>query len=268
MRIYNNPISVNEIRLRKKTDITDEDRNTAVKLGWCQEDQKYLICSLDEIERKENRKMNPRTLRQIEHSKYVSRNRTVNRIYEITRSNLWEYFITLTFSPKKVKSRYDYNELSKKVSKWLDHLHRIAPKIRYMVVPELHKDGAYHFHGLIADTGDMCIIDSGTKDTQGRKIYNLLDFRYGWNTATPVSDNTAVSSYITKYITKDLVTVTANKKRYWASRNLDKLETVEYNLPREEIEEILDSLSENISHMKTLEIPCAGRKITYVEISD
>ena len=37
---------------------------------------------------------------------------------------------------------------TKKVSKWLDHLHRIAPKIRYMVVPELHKDGAYHFHGL------------------------------------------------------------------------------------------------------------------------
>ena len=56
-----------------------------------------------------------------ERSNKNSQNRTIQKIYEITRSNMWEYFITLTFDPKKVDS-FNYEEVSKKLSKWLNHL--------------------------------------------------------------------------------------------------------------------------------------------------
>ena len=43
-----------------------------------------------------------RTQEQINHSINSSVNRTVNQIYSITRSNHWDYFITLTINPKKL----------------------------------------------------------------------------------------------------------------------------------------------------------------------
>lgn len=265
LRVYYNPVSTRPVKQNTEM-VTNEERGNLIRFGWIQQDQKYLVKPM-----KENlkRSSNVRTLHQIKHSQYVSRSRTINRVYEISRSNTWEYFITLTFSPKKVIDRTDYNELSKKVGKWLNNLKRIAPKLRYMVVPELHKDGrSWHFHGLITDTGDMCILDSLKIDDKGRPIYNIHDFKYGWSTATKVSDNARVSSYITKYITKDLISVTVGRKRYWASRNLDLLETIEYNLPPEEIEEIVDSLQYNIVHMKTLDVKQAHRKIKYIELKD
>lgn len=46
-----------------------------------------------------------RTQEDIEHSQRVSMNRTIQKIYEIARSNRWEYFITLTFDPQKHNSK-------------------------------------------------------------------------------------------------------------------------------------------------------------------
>ena len=39
-------------------------------------------------------------------------------------------------------------------------------------------------------------------------------------TATRVKDKERVTSYITKYITKDLCNASYGRKRYWCSRNL------------------------------------------------
>lgn len=201
-----------------------------------------------------------------ERSLQVSKSRAIQKIYEITRSNEWEYFITLTFNPEKVDS-FNYDVVVKKLSKWLNNLKaRYAPDLRYIVVPELHKSGRYHFHGLFADIGNMQLIDSGKRLPDGEIIYNLGNYDLGFTTATRIKDNARVSSYITKYISKDLCAVTNGKKRYWNSKNLKKVQILEYIMTPEEINNMLCDLSENITYCKTSECVLAGKKVKYVEV--
>ena len=174
-------------------------------------EQKKLVFA----EIKERRK---RTDKEKEDDKRRSLSRTKQRIYEIVRNDDWEYFVTLTFDGQKV-NRYDYGETSKKLSQWLKNLHRRLPDIRYMFVPEKHKDGAYHFHGIIACCAGLHLTDSDKKD-HGRPIYNIGSYRLGWSTATRVRDNAAVVRYITKYITKEVEVDAKGRKRYWCSKNL------------------------------------------------
>ncbi|MBQ2936888.1 MAG: hypothetical protein IJD96_11700 [Lachnospiraceae bacterium] len=195
-----------------------------------------------------------------------SMSRTVQKICEITRSNEWEYFITLTFNPEKVDS-FNYSEVVNKLSKWLNNLkNRYSPNLRYIVVPELHKSGRFHFHGLFADIGNMTLIDSGKRLNDGTIIYNIGNYNLGFTTATKIKDNARVSSYITKYISKDLCAVTANKKRYWCSKNLNKVKIDEYILEYNEIKQMLEDLSENITFCKTTKNEYAGTCVKYVEI--
>ena len=150
-----------------------------------------------------------------------SANRCKNVIYQLARNQKWDYFVTLTLDSKKI-DRYNYDILQKKMTSWLRNLRRVAPDMIYLFVPEHHKDGAYHFHGLIGRCGNIRFVDSGHKDHKGRSIYNIGNYRFGWSTATPVTDNESVIRYISKYITKELITDTIGKKHYWASRNLDR----------------------------------------------
>lgn len=155
-----------------------------------------------------------------------SMNRTINNIYHLARSNMWDWFITLTFDPQKVDS-LNYDMCVKCLSKWLNNLKRISPELKYIIVPEKHKSGRYHFHGLFADCWDISFIDSGKKTSDGQTIFNIGNYKLGWSTATQITDNQRVTKYISKYISKDLVSVTVNKKRYWASRNLELCEEEE-----------------------------------------
>lgn len=156
--------------------------------------------------------------------------RAKQNIYEIARNGSWDWFITLTLNPDQV-NRYNYSECSKKVSKWLNHLRRKCPDLRYIIVPEQHKDGAYHFYGLFSNIENLEIVDSNHKDYKtGDIIYNLESYKFGWSTMTRVKDNAAVVRYLTKYITKDLIASIRGKKKYWASRNIER--------PKVEIEEL------------------------------
>lgn len=194
-----------------------------------------------------------------------STSRTIQKIYEITRSNEWEYFITLTFNPEKVNS-FDYDEVVKKLSKWLNNIkQRQSPNLKYIIVPELHKSGRFHFHGLFADIGNMQLVDSG-KRINGEIIYNIGAYDLGFTTATKIKDNARVSSYITKYISKDLCAVTQNKKRYWCSRNLEKVNIQDFILEPHEIKQMLEDISENITYCKTTENVLTGTKVKYIEV--
>jgi len=154
-----------------------------------------------------------------EHSQRTSRNRTISKIYDLANSNVWTWFVAMTFDPSKV-DRFSYEDCSDKLSKWLNHLRTADSAIGYLFVPEQHKDGAWHFHGFLFDSPSLQMIDSGHKDGSGRTIYNIGRYSFGFTTATMVGNNEAAVKYMTKYITKDLISLTKGKKRYWASRNL------------------------------------------------
>lgn len=185
---------------------------------------------------------------QIEHSQRVSRNRAISSLYYDARSNNWDWFITFTFNGQKV-DRYNYDACVKKMHNWLFTCKRHCPDMRYIVVPELHKDGAYHFHGLFADCDALGFVDSGCKDKKsGRNIYTVGRYRLGFTTATKVTCPGNVCGYITKYITKELCAVTFGRKRYWKSRNLKQAEVMELTLDGISKAAFFDSLKPYVQH--------------------
>lgn len=198
-------------------------------------------------------------------SKTVSNNRAKQKIYELARSNEWEYFLTLTFA----KDRYNYDLLTKKLSKWINNVKtNYSPDLKYIFVPELHKDGALHFHGIVSDIGNLPLVDSGHRDTNGNTIYNIDCYKMGFTTATKVTDSGRVASYMTKYITKDLMSYSKGKKKYWASRNLTKPNITEYNISIEDITYFLQEHLEFITYTKTINNSLSNTKIKIVEIDE
>ena len=190
-----------------------------------------------------------RTSADAEHSKNVSYNRTKNRIYYLARSNKWDWFVTLTFNPEKVNS-FDYVECVKYLSKWLNNCKRKASDMKYLVVPEKHKSGRYHFHALFADCDALKFADSGKRDKSGKIIYNIGSYKLGFTTATRVENCEKVSKYISKYVTKDLCCLASGKKRYWASRNLAEAPQHDFLLSAEEIRQFFSRFDSMIKYRK------------------
>lgn len=150
----------------------------------------------------------------------LSRSRTT--ISDVIICNRFDWFATFTFDPKKL-NRYDFNVCVRYMSTWLFNQRKHSPDFRYLIVPEKHKDGAFHFHAVFSNFhGSM----RKTKIRQkGRPIYNLTGFRGGFTTAVKIDSDEdskhAVACYIKKYITKDMP-VMYGRKRFWTSRNLTR----------------------------------------------
>lgn len=196
----------------------------------------------------------------------VSYIRTINNLYDIARCNDWEWFLTFTFAPDKVNDRYDYTELSAIMSQWLTNVkRRKCPDMVYLVVPEQHKDGAWHFHGLFRNIEGLTLVDSGHVDAQGRNIYNIQDFKLGFTTATAVGDSAKACSYLVKYITKELCAATPNMRRYWASKNCQR-PTEEFCILEGDYLEKLQQLMVGSAHFKSVENEF--QKVTYFEYKE
>lgn len=220
-----------------------------------------------------------RSQEQINHCITSSVNRTVNQIYMISRANKWEYFVTLTINPEILDST-DFNLISEKLNIWTNNLKkRYAPDLKYIIVPELHKDKSkWHFHGLFSNIGKMPLTFSGkvcvgkfiydyVKKPFATKIYNLPLWKYGFSTATIIRDSSKASSYITKYITKDLSHILQNQQRYLASQNVDKpLERV-FNIDFNELSRIYSKYLSQISYMSDVKLKGYGQEILYMELN-
>lgn len=184
----------------------------------------------------------------ISESLRISMSRTKKMIYYLARSNVWEWFVTLTLAPDKV-DRYDYRELVKKVRKWFDNLRqRRAPEMYYLIVPEQHKDGAWHFHGLLGGCRGLTFTDSGKRDASGHVIYHMDNWKYGFSTATEVSDTERVSSYICKYITKEMCASVSGRQRYWVSHNVNRAKMYEAVVPWYQMEQFRAGLYETMTY--------------------
>lgn len=144
--------------------------------------------------------------------------RAKTAIHDIAACNTFQHFVTLTISPESKVNRYDYDDCVRYMSKWLNnHLDH------YLLVPEKHDDGAYHFH-LLAD------VPKEKLHHHANGVYRIKSYTAGYSHVTKVKDNSKLAKYITKYITKDLLkTVGKGRKTYWASRDL-KRPKVEYNI--------------------------------------
>lgn len=165
-----------------------------------------LVCTIGPIVpsagRRDDRKLSEaeQEARQTENAERAMR-RARTEIQRLARENPLEWFVTLTLDPAKVE-RYDPLEMWKKVGKWLENAVQ-RYDLRYILVPELHPtSGGIHFHGFVE--GDLRPSESGHRDKQGREIYNLTRWPFGFTAAVRIDgDRRAICGYICKYITKD-----------------------------------------------------------------
>lgn len=183
-----------------------------IKIIIYKEPQIYTSKKTDKRELKDNDNYTPTV---------SSLNRTKTLVKDITLCNDFELFCTFTFDPKKVDS-FNLHACWGKMSRWLHHQndnsHLIGKDFKYLIIPEQHKSGRWHFHALILGyTGSLN--PSKHKTSTNRPIYNITSFRSGFTTAVYIDSKEAVSNYVTKYITKDFVK-TFNQRRFFCSRDL------------------------------------------------
>lgn len=209
-----------------------------------------------------------RTKESKEHSEQSSLSRTKQKIYNYAFSNDWSngLFFTITFDPKQVDS-FDYDKCYKRLHQFLKNIKDQNPDFKYIFVPEFHKSGRIHFHGIGTNCDRLKLEDSGIKKN-GKKIYNVNSktFRYGFTTVSKIEDTQKVSSYITKYITKEMITATKGKHRYLCSRNLDTAEVE--NIMLDDVENFMKSVELNpkVCNQKKYTNEETGQEITYIKV--
>lgn len=164
--------------------------------------------------------------------------RTKDAVFDYSNAVDWEWFCTFTFSSDKV-DRTDFEKVSKKMTKWLNNMRsRYCPGMQYVLVPEKHKDGSWHFHGVFRDCDGLQFVPAINQQKfhngkpnkyfgqplvrNGYQVFDIGRFTLGYSDCTKVVDTKRVANYILKYITKEMVFETPNKRRYWCSKNLPK----------------------------------------------
>lgn len=121
------------------------------------------------------------------------------KLRRLALANGFDYFVTLTLDPAKI-DRYDTKAITRALNRWCDNMVR-RHGLRYILVPEQHKDGAFHFHGFMAGSG-LEVVDSGIR-WDDRPVYNLPQWKLGFTTAQRLyGDYRAAVGYCCKYIGK------------------------------------------------------------------
>lgn len=185
--------------------------------------------------------------------------RSMQSIYEIARSNSFDYFATFTFA----ENRYDYDSCKEKLLQWLKNFQKRKKRIEWLCVPEQHEDGAWHFHAMIQ--GDMTeYLVAGVH--VGR--YIIPSYRFGINELEPIRDSNRCAAYITKYITKELALCLKNKRRYFYSAGLKKPVAKEFYL--DDNMDIFDFIAGNfpeyiMTYNKLVETH--GYRVNYIQLA-
>lgn len=164
------------------------------------------------------------------------------RVFELAMCNEFSFFCTFTLNEKK-RDRYDLPGFRKALAMMIRNINRERPewgKIKYLMIPEKHKNGAYHMHGLfLGFTSDDLRaftlserLPKAIRDNleAGETVWNWERYAeaFGFFTATEIHNRTATAKYITKYITKELGAAVEEEggHLFYASQGLAGRETV------------------------------------------
>ena len=162
----------------------------------------------------------------------VSRAR--KNVLELGLCNPWEWFCTFTLDKEKY-NRYDLERFHKDFTQWIrDQRKKSCSPIRFLLVPELHQDGAWHMHGLMYGVPGLVSFVVLRKNNGWRIPDKLVDGGYfcwmdfhekfGFCSLGSISDPIAVSFYTAKYVTKSMgdTGVDVGKHLYYCSRGLER----------------------------------------------
>lgn len=148
-----------------------------------------------------------------------SMSRTRRILLEYALCNDWTYFCTFTLDKSKY-DRFDLLKFKDDLSRWLvDYRKKLRAKgsdidIRYCLVPEMHKDGAWHMHGFFSDISPLLVsfedlflagVDVPYDLVEGG-YYNWGDYakKFGFCSFDRIRNKVATAFYATKYVTKSV----------------------------------------------------------------
>lgn len=147
--------------------------------------------------------------------------RTRSTLVDLCLCNEFDLFCTFTFDPKRYNSK-SINFCKNYMNHWIRNSKaRHSKHLEYLIVPEYHKSGAIHFHALFKHY-DGQLRPSGVYQN-GREVFNIPHWHFGFSTACKIDNQNAVANYISKYITKDMITFSCDK-RYYCSQGLRRPE--------------------------------------------
>lgn len=143
-------------------------------------------------------------------------------VRELALCNSWDYWCTFTISPERY-DRYNLSAYFKDFAEFLHNYNRRCSendKVRYLLVPEQHEDGAWHLHGFIKGIRKKDIY----KNRFGYLTWSQYESKFGFISMSPVKDLDRSSSYILKYMTKnpDKNVTELNAHIYYASKGLER----------------------------------------------
>ena len=201
----------------------------------------YIKQGKKSVQTKIEHKATPLSAKEKEHRLSQSVSRTKSTIFELAMCNEFTHFCTFTQDNNKVENRFDLAQFRKDLSRYIRNQNRGRQnKIEYLLIPEQHKNGAWHMHGLIKGLTDADLREFSLKEKlpnkirsalkEGKKIYNWekIAKKFGYFTASPIDSHIACSKYITKYITKDIVenNLKSGAHSYFASQGLKRRELI------------------------------------------
>ena len=150
--------------------------------------------------------------------------RAKSKIREYALCNDWSHFVTLTIAPDR-QNRYDIDGYVKALGAWIGNYNRkYGCKLKYLLIPEQHKDGAWHMHGLFSGVApdSVCVNEYGYLDMP------YYAQRFGFISLSAIRDKTKCAAYITKYVSKAVgsTAIAVCKHSYYHSQGLNVAEEV------------------------------------------
>ena len=158
---------------------------------------------------------------------------SANRVRDLILANPeFQYFGTMTFDKKKVKSRKDAVELHRALKRFFQYL-----GIKFILIPERHKDGSIHFHGVFDSSIEPFLVLFVIGESRmsafmveaiknGRVLYNFPKYqeRFGFCDFELIQNKQAISNYVSKYIIKGFLEPQNRifSHRFFASKGLNR----------------------------------------------
>ncbi len=160
--------------------------------------------------------------------------RAKSRILALGLCNQWDFFCTFTLDKQKY-DRSDLKAWQKDFAQWIRNNRRITDQdFKYILIPEPHKDGAWHMHGLVRgyDWDSLSRFDPEVHPVKlvrkGYRYHPGILKRFGFNSYGKIKNQEAVTRYLLKYITKSMaeVNMELGNHLFYASQGLNSPELV------------------------------------------
>lgn len=157
--------------------------------------------------------------------------RAKSMVLQYALCNLWDYFFTGTLDENKF-NRYELDTYQQKSSQFIrDKRKAYGTQLSFLLVPEPHKNGAWHIHGLLYGLPPSALRKFRPPEPWGLVNSDYLNWpdymnKFGFCSLAPIKSPVATAFYITKYVSKDLSKRGGDlgKHLYFHSRPLQKAE--------------------------------------------